>query len=153
MVRMTYRIRDDERDLEFTFDGQEDEVLRLYRKIAGLETNQIQPASEPVRTEPKHRIDMPTDQDVEVFIKSRPNFEHDLHIIQNEFFGKIFSSRGSSASMYHRTNRQVKLVREKIEKDMGAKFKEQIIDRNFKRYRMETQATTPLVQLKFNDEK
>jgi hypothetical protein len=134
MVRMTYKTK----DVEFTFEGQEDEVLRLYYKITGLNVESPQPTKNTnIILRSELRVDMPTEQEVEAFIKSKPNYEHDLHMIQKEFFGRTFMARGTTASMYHRTNRQVKLVREKIEKETGAKFKEQTIDRNFKRYRLE----------------
>lgn len=136
MPRMKYKTKD---GIEFEFEGQEDEVLRLYHKVAGVTDESKKPISETMRTESNIRINMPTDQEVEAFIKSKPDYEHDLHTVQKEFFGKKFASRGASAPMYHRTNRQLTMVRKKIEDKEGRKFKAQTIDRNFKRYRMESE--------------
>jgi hypothetical protein len=134
---MTYKIKDGTKDIEFMFEGQEDEVLRLYHKVTGLVVKPLQQTLETARTEQKPRISMPTDQEVEEFIKSRPDYEHDLHIVQNQFFGRTFQSRGPSMHMYHKTNRQLRSVREKIEREEGRKFKEEIVERNFKHYRVE----------------
>jgi hypothetical protein len=133
---MTYKTTDEEGNLiEFTFEGQEDEVLRLYYRITDRNP-QLQQQVETTKPTPRIRVDMPRDQEVEAFIKSKPGYEHDLHLVQNEFFGRTFSSRGADAPMYHRTNRQLTQIRRKIENEEKRKFETEVIDRNFKRYRM-----------------
>lgn len=133
LPRMKYKTKD---GVEFEFEGQEDEVLRLYRQIANITTKSSQEhEEEKARNEAK--LKLPTDKDVESFIKSQPNCEHDLQMVQKHFFGKIYSSRGQTASMYHRTVRQLRAIRVKIEKETGSKFTEEAIARNLRRYRLE----------------
>jgi hypothetical protein len=105
--------------------------------VTNLNPKTHQQIAEVTKRETSIRVNMPTNQEVEAFIKSKPNYEHDLRMVQNEFFGRTLSSRGPTKSMYHRTNKQLANVRKKIEKEEGRNFKEQILDQNVKRYRIE----------------
>jgi hypothetical protein len=138
MAKITYRTKEGE---EYFIEADEEaQVIRLLRQIKHL--NQPSPRtsiSEAIdkKTEKRERFSLPRDKDVETFLLSQPNYEHDLFMVQKHFFNRTFPSRRETAPMYHRTIRQLRLIRQKIEKEKGVKFREEISDGNYKHYKIE----------------
>ena len=80
-------------------------------------------------------VPLPSDEAIMQSIESKKDFAHDITDFQKEFFGKVFSSRGNEQRMYHRTARQLKIVREKLEQKHQGKFEKQSTGiRNLRRY-------------------
>lgn len=81
-------------------------------------------------------VDLPAipDREVMEYIKSKPNFAHNLFEVQERFFGRRFTSRGNTKRMYHRTARQLRLIRPKIERQHKGKFEEEISEHGVKQF-------------------
>lgn len=128
--------------VEFEFEGNPEEITRLYQLVTGELIHTRSLVSQNAETPQKPTITGPSDEDVEMYIKSRPNYQHDIHQVQKHFFGKILSSRGDTTSAYHRTNRQLTAVRKKIETEEKGKFKEEYVKGSLKRYTFEKRRLT-----------
>jgi len=126
MPKMRYKTRD---GIEFEFEGEEEEILRLYQRVV---TMVGQPVSSKTEIEDP---ELPSDKEVIQYIISKPNFEHDIFDVQERFFGKRFTSRDKETRrMYHRIHRQLRGVRETIEKQVKGKFVSTTGDKGVKRY-------------------
>jgi hypothetical protein len=81
-------------------------------------------------------INLPLFPDVEVkaFLKTKSAYRHTLAEVQEHFFGKKFGSRGESASMYHRTSRQLVDVRRLIENEENGIFRPEDLGANVIEY-------------------
>lgn len=128
---MRYRRLD---GVEFEFEGKPEEITRLYQLVTGEPVHTISSVSQSPEPLQKPTIKEPSDEEVEMYVKSRPNYEHDIHQVQKHFFGIILSSRGDTAYAYHRTNRQLTAIRKKIETEEKGKFKEEYVKGSLKRY-------------------
>lgn len=119
--------------VEFEYIGEEDEIVSFVNRFLSesialpVESKQLSPTTPSVifGTESKEILDEPAppDEDLIKYITSKPDFAHDLFEIQEHFFGMHFSSRDKKTQrMYHRTARQLRLVRQLIEKKYEGKF-------------------------------
>lgn len=79
-------------------------------------------------------VPAPLDEEVERYITSKPDFSHNLFEVQRIFFGKTFTSRGNTKRMYHRTARQLRLIRKQIEKEYKGKFIEETGEHGLKQF-------------------
>jgi len=95
-------------------------------------TQRTKPETEPIKITD---LPLPDDETVMNYILSKPQYTHDLVEIQQKFFSRTFQSRGKDQRMYHRTARQLELVRKTIEKRFGGTFKgEPAGKRNLRRF-------------------
>ena len=125
MATLKFKIK----GVEFEYVGQEDEIISFINRFLGesitfpVQAKQVSPTATQ-RTTQKEMIDYPSPPDKEIieYITSKPNFSHNLFEIQNHFFGQTFKSRGPSKRMYHRTSRQMRLIRRTIEEQYNGKF-------------------------------
>lgn len=119
--------------VEFEYIGEEDEIVSFINRFLGesmmphVQAKPVSPATSPsaiVSTETRKMIDIPApkDEDVIAYITSKPDFSHDLFEVQKHFFGRTFKSRGTSKRMYHRTARQLRLIRRTIEEQHKGRF-------------------------------
>ena len=142
--------------VEFEFIGEQDEVIAFINRFmyedASLHGDQTKPrTSRDAIPLPPRRTLKPTpditrhlgitnlplvdNEAIISYITQKPSYEHTLPEIQRKFYGKVFSSRGSEQGFWHRTSRQLKIVRETIEKRFGGRFKEGSAGaRNLKKY-------------------
>lgn len=139
MAKVTYRTKEGE---EYLVEADEEaQVIRLLQQIKHLDQASAKSSVSDIpekKSGKKERLSLPPDKEVETFILLQPNCEHDLFMVQKHFFNRTFPSRQDTAPMYHRTIRQLRLIREKIEKEKGIKFKEEITDGNYKHYKIES---------------
>jgi hypothetical protein len=73
----------------------------------------------------KTKIDenLPPNNEVKQYILSQvPDYRHSLFDVQLYFFKRKFISRGSTKKMYHKTFRQLQMVRQQIEIEQKGKF-------------------------------
>lgn len=134
MPKMTYRTQD---GVEFEFEGEPEEIMKLYQLATGRPIHTLSPKPEKEKPIEKPMFESPSDKEVEAYIKSKRNYEHDMFEVQRHFFGRKLSSRGSTAHIYHRMNRQLRAIRQKIEEEEGGKFKETFTKGGLKRYTFE----------------
>ena len=75
---------------------------------------------------PQSMIDEPLRSMGEVvqYLLNKPAFSHDLFEVQEHFYGRKFTSRGTEARMYNRTIHQLREARKMIERAKGGTFKE-----------------------------
>jgi hypothetical protein len=124
--------------VEFQYEAEEEQILRFINRFrAGDVTMPIQTkpilrsqveASQEETTQKVVDLDLPTDDEVIKYITSKPKFSHDLFEVQRAFFNQTFKSRGVERRMYHRTARQLRLVRQFIEEKFNGKFMEEKSD-------------------------
>lgn len=131
--------------LEFEYIGNNDEIKDFIHSF--ISQTMHLPEHEEMRVKRKSRlvitekigddttnVPLPPDEKIMEFLEGRENFSHDLTDVQKGFFGKVFSSRDAQR-MYHRTARQLRGVRIKLEKKHLGNFVEQPTGiRNLKRY-------------------
>lgn len=132
--------------LDFEYVGNNDEIRDFIHTFLGqtmhLPEHQTVTVTRKSRMVIKEKeeeglinVPLPSDDKVMEFIQSKQNFAHNIEEMQKQFFGKTFSSRGNSQRMYHRTARQLGIVREKLEKRFEGKFvSESTGVRNLRRY-------------------
>jgi len=132
--------------LDFEYIGNNDEIRDFIHAFLGqtmhLPEHQTATVTRKSRIVIKEKEDegminvpLPSDDKVMEFIQTKDNFAHDIEEVQRQFFGKTFSSRGNSQRMYHRTARQLIMVREKLEKRFEGKFVQESTGiRNLRRY-------------------
>jgi hypothetical protein len=82
------------------------------------------------------------DSDVKSYIKSKPEYRHNLLEIQEHFYGKTFKSRGDTAAMYHKTSRQLVEVRRQIEREENGVFAPESVTGNLLEYPFKRNAQT-----------
>lgn len=119
--------------VEFQYVGDQDEVVSFIKRFLSesvtlpAQAKQVSPKTSifTQRIGPEEIIDkpIPSDEKVIEYITSKPDFSHDLFDVQTYFFGITFKSRGKEQRMYHRTARQLRMVRQVIEKQHDGKFK------------------------------
>jgi hypothetical protein len=131
--------------VEFEFLGKEDEIVNFVNRFLGgsvklpveLEHNSLMATpSAIVSPETKQLIDLstPSNKEVTAYVTSKPEFSHNLFEIQQHFFGRTFKSRGNGKRMYHRTARQLRMVRKSIEKQFKGEFTETLGAKGLKRF-------------------
>ncbi len=100
-------------------------------------------ASEPSIIVSPDVVDMPAHPDDKVidYITSKPDFSHDLLEVQRFFFGQVFKSRGKTKRMYHRTARQLRMVRKIIESRYEGVFVSRLGSDGVKRFVFKKQRT------------
>lgn len=128
--------------IEFELIGEpweiESFVQRIFSSEAQIAPSQRRLTPKTVLTEPgpyplsqsgftkvgELKRELPTDRRVLRYVLSKPNFGHNLFEVQEEFFGARFKSRGETRHMYHKTARQLRRIRKKIETEEKGKFEE-----------------------------
>jgi len=121
--------------VEFEYIGEQDELVSFLNKFLSGSmalSNQAQPVTPTVAPTTTHRIDkegmidfsLPPMEKVLEYVTSKPDFTHDLVEIQKHFFARKFESRREGKRMYHKTRRQLSLVRKTIEEKYNGKFTE-----------------------------
>jgi hypothetical protein len=132
--------------LDFEYVGNNDEIRDFIHTFLGqtmhLPEHQTATITRNSRIVIKEKEDeglinvpLPSDEMVMDFLESKKDFAHNIEEIQAHFFGKTFGSRGNSQRMYHRTARQLSMVREKLEKQFEGKFMSESTGvRNLRRY-------------------
>ena len=131
MPKMRYRAQD---GVEFEFEGEPEEIMKLYQLTTGRPIHTVSPKPEKEKPTEKPMFNLPSDKEVEDYIKSKPNYQHDMFEVQRHFLGRKLLSRGSTAHIYHRITRQLRAIRKKIEKEEGGEFKEEFTKGGLKRY-------------------
>ncbi len=117
----------------FEYIGEESELVSFLNKFlsgsipSSTQMKPILPNATPTimqKAKEEKMIDIPTPSDEEVinYITSEPSLSHDLFEVQRHFFKRTFMSRGNEKRMYHRTARQLRLIRKQIEKSHGGRF-------------------------------
>ena len=133
------------RDVEFEYVGDEDEIVSFVNRFLSVsamllgEPREVTPMATPsaiIGKESEESVDLPIPSDKEViaYIVSKPDFAHHLFEIQKHFYGRMFKSRGPTQRMYHRTARQLRAVRERIEKEYEGRFVEKLGSKGLKRF-------------------
>lgn len=142
MGSLKFRIK----GVEFQYDGEPEELMAFINRFLSENEESHEyvapkfPRKEKAKMENIEPIKianlpLPNDADIVKYITSKPNFTHDLLEIQRKFYGKIFSSRGKEQRMYHKTARQLRAIREIIERQYKGEFiDEPAGQRNLKRF-------------------
>jgi len=124
------------KSVEFQYIGSEDEITNFISHFID-ETMTIQATRAMVQPTGRTRktvaeeaksqitIELPLHSEKEVmeYVVSKPQFSHDLFEVQEHFYGRKFTSRKDGVKMYHKTLRQLKMIRKKIEEQYAGQFK------------------------------
>jgi len=142
--------------IEFQYIGEQHEITNFINTFLGQtmlpehkELNVVRKTRLTTKDSEQGMIDLPLPQDADIirYITSKDQYGYDLLEIQKHFFGKTFSSRGNGKRMYHRTARQLREIREAIEKQYKGKFEEVPSGkRNLKRFVFKPIQTAELAQ-------
>lgn len=140
-------------DFEYVAEPQEVEQLiqRLASRISPFTPNQThltkETSKQPIlqatfKQKGTATLPLPNDDEVKVYIMSKPEYAHDLQELQQQFFHRTFASRGPTQAMYHRTSRQANLVRDVIAIEQKGKFQQFPIERNLIQWRFKKNEVT-----------
>lgn len=131
--------------VEFEYVGDQGEIISFVNRFLGgsvalpVKPERSSSAISPsviVSAESEDLVDLPAPSDKEVvaYVTSKPEFRHTLFDVQKQFFGTTFKSRGKTKRMYHRTARQLRAIRELIEKEFEGKFVETLGAKGLKEF-------------------
>jgi hypothetical protein len=87
----------------------------------------------------------PNDEVKQYILSNAPQYRHTLFDVQTHFYGREFISRGPTKKMYHKTFRQLQLIRQEIEREQKGKFVTEVGDNRINQYVFQkTQQTATL---------
>jgi len=113
------------KDIVFEYIGEHKDMIQFIQELMA---SPFDITVTPIQPQEAHKIStkemsLPSNEDVLAYIVSRPNYQHTLYDVQKHFFGRAFiTTDKETLGMYFKTMKQVKEVRNEIEKRYHGKF-------------------------------